>query len=1405
MLLSRGLILTVILVAIMALPALLPLSASASQMNLSTPAPQDTWKAKIHPGLLDERAYTPTLTEVSDAAKRLLGVKRLTAIDSPPEGLARITIYFYGGQKALQQIKETVYRVTSALAPGMIGIAYALATQNQVETLAKLPFVLWVEPQKPITEMLTPVKPPEETAFTGKPEPLQAGGFGAGSGYMFYSAPTLLGADKVWQEYGITGEGVKVGVVDTGVDVGAPDLGVDKIARDEDGMPLLFDADMAGFVYTGNPTERVSDDTIYIPGWYQGYIVGFIPLLGQFVLDYSAWVYAYNAYADADFYFEINVTNTTYTIPSDIKGNITFGLTYQFYYIYPVYSYRIPFAGYVLLATPIIVVDVDGDGTFDGFYADISTAYYLLMKALSTLTGGAVPEAPDSLADKSFADEPFITYGSEVIARDFTGDGVVDFSLGALAAAFYDYWGVFGDTYYLDWISDWEPGALVVPGLDTEGGQWVDILYDFHGHGTSVAHVIAAAGTVERPVAGLGFQGTVTMPGIAKGAKVGGAPALFNGDVVTAQLWLAGFDLVDPATFTWTYTGKHQVDIISNSWGSSWLLYTGYASDADPTGLWQAYIMAVSGTVIVHAAGNGGPGWGTVTMPGATPLIITVGAATDFYYRPFFGAALDAAYLPGGWGQVISWSDRGPTHFGFVKPDVTNIGSFEWAGTRAIDAAWDGRYTYDLFGGTSEATPMTSGVVALIIQALRQAGIDYDPFLVKVILKSTATDMGYNPFSQGSGFVNAYAAVKTVLEGGVIAYSYETPHVILSLFDETFAALLGVSPSDVHTLFFSADAKDTAIYPGVMKLGDSKTVELKVKVLGGGSVNVSLYDYAFFKSETMPLAQALNVAGSFLAFMTQDYTLGVIPAAGFIAAEDGKVYLNLTGLPPGTRLVIPITDEMATADFAVLDLAIPANVYFAPNPDDPYGRPDVGTPAIILGPELSVWFDLNDNGIPDAVDGYWEVAMLGYDIREGPVAHLEIGNAQDAIMKAAEAAASILGLNATELASKAKLVVDLRVFANDYYGTPGYEMVPLNGGLNIYMKGDCLMIHSYPVELTVDGEASVPVTITVPESLAPGVYEAYLVVESDAQKILVPVSIPVAYVVDLSSGRSTFTFSGFSQPFLYDNYMFRGALDQGWRPETGDWRTYPILVKDPDMRASTLTVKVHWDNVNADYDVGLIGPGLNTWGVGDFSFLTYVDAAVLGAKLTMPYIVGVYGYFDWPKPGMAAFIAPLDPLRSLFTGEEYALYWLVIHQKFSDSTSERVFTVLHFGSLVGANTVTAPQGGVASKTFVYYGLEYMPYTPTETVLGVTVIPLEGQANAPSISAEVYTGGSGSVKIYSVAVNASNADAGAYLAVATTLSDALSVAVGINVGGGIALPYYAPLIYSTVFGVYVQGS
>ena len=70
---------------------------------------------------------------------------------------------------------------------------------------------------------------------------------------------------------------------------------------------------------------------------------------------------------------------------------------------------------------------------------------------------------------------------------------------------------------------------------------------------------------------------------------------------------------------------------------------------------------------------------------------------------------------------------------------------------------------YGLFGGTSLAAPLVAGSAAIIMESLKDKNIPYNSFIIKNILMSTATDLGNDPFTQGSGLVNVTRAVNFVL------------------------------------------------------------------------------------------------------------------------------------------------------------------------------------------------------------------------------------------------------------------------------------------------------------------------------------------------------------------------------------------------------------------------------------------------------------------------------------------------------------------------------------------------------------------------------------------------------------------------------------------------------------------
>ncbi|MCD8324457.1 MAG: S8 family peptidase [Clostridiales bacterium] len=101
-----------------------------------------------------------------------------------------------------------------------------------------------------------------------------------------------------------------------------------------------------------------------------------------------------------------------------------------------------------------------------------------------------------------------------------------------------------------------------------------------------------------------------------------------------------------------------------------------------------------SGIVVIAAAGNNGPGEHTITSPGVSRKIITVGSIDDTWNSP------------GGKG----YSGQGPTEECVVKPEIL------MPGTNILSCS-NRRGGYTRKSGTSMAVPVLSGVIVLLLCA----------------------------------------------------------------------------------------------------------------------------------------------------------------------------------------------------------------------------------------------------------------------------------------------------------------------------------------------------------------------------------------------------------------------------------------------------------------------------------------------------------------------------------------------------------------------------------------------------------------------------------------------------------------------------------------------------------------
>ncbi|AZR72923.1 hypothetical protein BBF96_05670 [Anoxybacter fermentans] len=231
--------------------------------------------------------------------------------------------------------------------------------------------------------------------------------------------------------------------------------------------------------------------------------------------------------------------------------------------------------------------------------------------------------------------------------------------------------------------------------------------YDDHGHGTHCAGIVGSNDSFYR--------------GVAPEVSFFGVKVLDSSGSGTTSDIIAGID----------WAVQNGADVISMSLGGR--AYTD--PDSDPLCLavrnaWN------SGVVVVVAAGNSGPAPRSIETPGIEPSIITVAAAND-------NDTID-------WtdDSIASFSSRGPTKYGDLKPDVAAPGVYIIS-CEANTGGWVSK------SGTSMATPHVAGAAALMLQA----NPNLTPDDIKTALMNTANDLGYKWEVQGAGEINVWAAI----------------------------------------------------------------------------------------------------------------------------------------------------------------------------------------------------------------------------------------------------------------------------------------------------------------------------------------------------------------------------------------------------------------------------------------------------------------------------------------------------------------------------------------------------------------------------------------------------------------------------------------------------------------------
>jgi len=257
------------------------------------------------------------------------------------------------------------------------------------------------------------------------------------------------------------------------------------------------------------------------------------------------------------------------------------------------------------------------------------------------------------------------------------------------------------------------------------------------GHGTHIAGTIA----------GNGARSAGEFVGVAPGANIVDVRVLNASGSGRISSLIRGVEWVV------AHRAAYNIRVMNLSFGAP--ASSSYRTDPLAAAVEIAWQL---GIVVVAAAGNTGPARGTTASPGIDPYAITVGATDDI-------GTLSSR------DDVLAWFSSWGSTDGGAKPDLVAPGRRIVAPRvpgSALDTLFPDRVvtarngsTYFRLTGTSMATAVVSGAVALLLERRPDLGPDQVKGLLVGKTQAYGQDSGVlppDPTAGGSGLLDAFAA-----------------------------------------------------------------------------------------------------------------------------------------------------------------------------------------------------------------------------------------------------------------------------------------------------------------------------------------------------------------------------------------------------------------------------------------------------------------------------------------------------------------------------------------------------------------------------------------------------------------------------------------------------------------------
>lgn len=571
---------------------------------------------------------------------------------------------------------------------------------------------------------------------------------GSATGW-FDVSPAGHNAQSAWAD-GYMGDGIRIAVADDSVDFAHPDLQGTQALVEDPASP-----------YVGWPE-------VFDP--YSALLYAYDQFYGTtYVADGETWWSDTSAVVtDADPYFN----GQGYALPgTSLSGTYHIGYLWE-ENLYVWLSGQTEFPA-------VLVADENVAGVYDTVYVDVDYQYDFSVAKPCTMS------SPISYVD--YWDSVAGNYGQDGFA-DLSGGMVYWIADGANQPPGFEF--IIGG-----------PDSTLTPPSNGEMVCFTGALNFDENHGTLCASNVVGQGMIDGPSDAWQDEGAYP----PWKTPVGGGGGMVQGAARQGELvafsdiyWnhftstLLAYDYAAFGADMTPDTGD-EIDIVSNSYGESdenadeWDYRSRYITDLNTW--FNPYVS------FLFSTGNGAPGYGTNAPP--TPATaIGIGASTQFGACGGWDSIFDADQV--NIGDVIPWSNRGPSAAGHTGPAVVADGAYSSGAMALNQGNMDGWRSWIVWGGTSRSCPVAAGNLALVYDAYVDVN-DQAPTYAQAreLLMSGARDLDYDTTVQGAGMIDSGRSVDIILgDAGVsVAPSAWYPGDYRGTEYESFVDL--VHPGDV--------------------------------------------------------------------------------------------------------------------------------------------------------------------------------------------------------------------------------------------------------------------------------------------------------------------------------------------------------------------------------------------------------------------------------------------------------------------------------------------------------------------------------------------------------------------------------------------------------------------------------